>query len=277
MNNQVTPIQRNLRFKLPVDRVRSWHKKAGMHGSQFMNTMSLFFPEGERFFIQSVRNFRNEITDLQLQKAVKAFIGQEAMHGREHEEYNKAMVESGFAVDRMEAQVTRLLNTIKRTSSNEFQLAVTIALEHLTAILADVLLKNPDFFEGSDPNFTALWQWHALEETEHKAVAFDVFQEVMNKSLGAYLLRTSALVLATGLFFSLVYFYYFNLLKTDGEHTNVRGIWRSFQFQWLKPGLLRLAIPAWLDYFKPGFHPWQHDNREFLTLIDELEARVASF
>lgn len=133
MDMLVTPIQRNLKFHLPKNTVSQWNS-AGVHVSQFFNTMSLFFPEGERFFINSVRHYRDRIMEPELLAAVRAFIGQEAMHGREHDEYNQAMINAGFPVDKMEAQVTSLLNLIRENSPPAFQLAITIALEHLTAI-----------------------------------------------------------------------------------------------------------------------------------------------
>jgi hypothetical protein len=276
MDMLVTPIQRNLKFHLPENTVSQWNS-AGVHVSQFFNTMSLFFPEGERFFINSVRHYRDRIIEPELLAAVRAFIGQEAMHGREHDEYNQAMINEGFPVDKMEAQVTTLLNLIRENSPPAFQLAITIALEHLTAILADTLLANPELLDKSDPNFTALWTWHALEETEHKAVAYDVFEKVIGTSVQSYLLRTGTLVLATSIFFALCYTYYYQILRTSNEHRNLRGWWQAFKFQWLKPGAMRKAIPAWLDYFRPGFHPWDQDNRGYLQQIDVLIEKVNTF
>jgi predicted metal-dependent hydrolase len=276
MNSLVMPIRRNLKFQLPRNKVATWNG-AGLHVSQFLNTMSLFFPEGERFFIQSVRNYRDQITDPAMKEAVTAFIGQEAMHGREHTEYNDCMVEAGFPVDKMEKQVTRLLAFFQKNTPKAFQLAGTIALEHLTAILANSLLQHPELLKDSDPHFTALWQWHALEETEHKAVAFDVYRTVMGKNIGAYALRTSTLVFATSIFFAICYTYYFQIIKKSNEHKNMKGWWTAFKHQWLKPGVLRASVPAWLDYFKPGFHPWDHNNRHFLEQVDELVARVDAF
>ncbi|MGB1580403.1 MAG: metal-dependent hydrolase, partial [Nevskiales bacterium] len=102
------PIRRDLSFDLPAEKMTSWHPD-GKHMSHFMNTLSIFFPVGERFFIDSVRYYRDKgiITDERLKKAITAFIGQEAMHGREHEEYNQAYADAGFEVKEMEAVVTR--------------------------------------------------------------------------------------------------------------------------------------------------------------------------
>lgn len=276
MNAFITPLTRNLKFNLPKSKIADWHGE-GAHVSQFFNTMSLFFPEGERFFIQSVRYYRGRITDKALQKAVTAFIGQEAMHGREHTEYNEAMVEAGFPVDKMEQQVIQRLNFFKQHTSHSTQLAITIALEHLTAIMADSLLKNPEMLEHSDPHFVALWQWHALEETEHKAVAFDVYRSVMDNTVKSYALRTSTLAWVTLLFFIHCYRFQFQIMKQSNEHRNTSGWMSLLKNQWIKPGVLRKTVPAWLDYFRPGFHPWDHDNAHLLDMIDELTERVSSF
>jgi predicted metal-dependent hydrolase len=164
MKMHIMPVRRNLKFHVPDDTVLNWHDK-GPGISQFFNTLSLFFPEGERFFINSVRKYRDQIDDPELQEAVRNFIGQEAMHGREHEDYNQKMVAAGLPVDKQEAIVTRLLSLISRFLPNAMQLSATVALEHLTAILADVLLREPELIDGSDPQYQKLWHWHALEET----------------------------------------------------------------------------------------------------------------
>ncbi|MBV8063779.1 MAG: metal-dependent hydrolase [Nevskia sp.] len=263
------PIRRDLRFKLPAERISDWNA-GGHHVSQFFNTLSIFFPSGERFFIDSVRNYRERITDPELQKAVTAFIGQEAMHGREHIEYNDALVASGAPADAMERLVISLLNFAKKTLPRPEQLAVTIALEHFTAILADILLREPKLLEGAEPRFAALWRWHALEETEHKAVAYDVYQAVIGKGPGAYVRRCIALAALTVIFWSLVIPFHLIIMIKDGGLLDLKGWWNLVKFHWLKPGALRRIIPAYFDWYKPGFHPWQHDNRRYLAEIDRI-------
>jgi len=263
------PIRRDLKFRLPPERIRDWNPR-GLHVSQFFNTLSIFFPSGERFFIESVRNYRARITDPELQKAVSAFIGQEAMHGREHIEYNDALVASGAPADSMERLVISLLNFAKKVLPKADQLAVTIALEHFTAILADILLREPALLEGAEPRFAALWRWHALEETEHKAVAYDVYEAVIGKGSGAYVRRCIALAALTVIFWSLVIPFHLIIVARDGGLFNLKGWWSLVQFHWLKPGGLRRIIPAYFDYYRPGFHPWQHDNRRFLAEIDRI-------
>jgi predicted metal-dependent hydrolase len=227
---------------------------------------------GERFFIDSVRNYRDQITDPELKKAVTAFIGQEAMHGREHEEYNDFVAQAGIPLYAQEAFVARLLKAVQDYSPQSFQLAATVALEHLTAILGGGLLDLPEILEGADDGYKAIWNWHALEETEHKAVAFDVYQVAIgdDSNLGAYALRSGTLVAATGIFFALMIPYYVHNVRIKGGLTDLKG-WRAVaKHTWGKRGIFRNITKPWFDWFKPGFHPWDHDNSEQLKNFDAL-------
>ncbi len=270
---KILPTRRNLKFNLNPARALTWHQD-GLNVSQFLNTMSLFFPVGERFFIDSVRKYRDVVTDPELKEAVKAFIGQEAMHGREHEVYNEAIASHGVPIEAQEKFVADLLTFVQKHTPDAFQLAGTVALEHLTAILADGLLRLDSIMDGADVDYKTLWNWHALEETEHKAVAFDVFQTAVgtDEKLGVYALRTSALVIATGIFFAIFIPYYLHNVRIKGGLFDLKG-WAAVARQtWGKKGIFRTITPAWFDWFKPGFQPWDHDNSEYL---DQLEERLA--
>ncbi|MDY6920422.1 MAG: metal-dependent hydrolase [Pseudomonadota bacterium] len=272
----ILPVRRNLKFHLPKDRIRDWNG-GGAHWTQFMNTLSLFFPAGERFFIQSIRNYRNEVTDPELKKAVSAFIGQEAFHTREHEEYNEAMVAGGIPIDEMEASVQQLLDFLQRNAPRPLQLAVTVALEHLTAMLADIAMEDDRFIRNSEPHYEALWKWHAMEETEHKGVAFDVYEEVVGKGVGAYALRSTAFILANVIFWSLFYRYYYLVMKSLGEHRNLSGWLQSFRYQFGKRGVFPSLFGDWLSFFKPSFHPWDIDNSHLLDEAEALMQQVDEF
>jgi len=271
----ILPTRRNLRFKLNPSKALTWHQD-GRNVSQFLNTLSLFFPVGERFFIDSVRHYRDVVQDPELKKAVTAFIGQEAMHGREHEEYNGFVNEAGVPIEAQEQLVDNLLKAVQKYTPASFQLAGTVALEHLTAILADGLLSLPEIMEGSDEGYRALWNWHALEETEHKAVAFDVYRLAVggDDQVGAYAMRSFALVFSTSVFFALFLPFYLHNVRVSGGLFDGKG-WRAVARHTLgKKGIFRYTAKAWLDWFKPGFHPWDHDNREFLEQFDELVAHA---
>lgn len=268
------PVRRDLHFSLPAERIASWQGEDGAHIAHFMNTLSLFFPVGERFFIDAVRHYRDRIDDPELQKAVTAFIGQEAMHGREHQAYNEALFAALPVTQGMEHFVARFLRLLQKWAPPHARLSTTIALEHFTAIMADGLLSDPRLLEGADPRFAALWRWHALEETEHKAVAYDVWERVRGRGLGAYLQRSAGLVLATVVFWAIMLPFYLRVLHADGRLTDRRGWGKLVRYLFTEQAFLRKLVRPWADYFRRDFHPWDHDNRHHLAAMPEVAAAL---
>lgn len=266
------PERRDLEFNLDPSIISEWHYAGGPVFTTFLNTLSSILPVGERFFIDAVRAHRDQATDPSLKKAVTAFIGQEAMHGREHDAYNDAFFAKAPAGKQFEDGVTVLLTQITKNMPPAFCLSATIALEHFTALLADSVLGDPRVTAGADPQYAAMWRWHALEETEHKAVAYDLWEVVMGKGVGAYGLRSVGLVLATVIFWGLTIPAFIAALRQEGQLTNLKG-WASFyRITFGEIGMLRRQLGNYLDYFRPSFHPWDHDNRQYLEQIDQLLA-----
>jgi predicted metal-dependent hydrolase len=275
MTIHVDPIRRNVKFGLFQDKVLDWNPD-GLHVTQFFNTLSIFFPAGERFFIQSVRNYRDEITDAKLKEQISAFIGQEGFHTREHEAYNAALVAAGMPLETLDAIVVQTLELVKKLPRS-FQLAVTVALEHLTAVLGDMLLSNEQLLDGADPRYAAIWKWHAIEETEHKAVCFDAYEQVVGRGVNAYAQRTLAFVLANAIFWSLFLPFYAAMLRRSGGLTQIGGWLKLANILAGKPGIMRRVLPDWADFFRPTFHPWMHDNRQFLEKAQALTEQIAAF
>ena len=265
--NAVMPTRRDITFQLPSERVHDWLDR-DTHFTHLMNTFSLVIPVGERFFIDSVRHYREQLTDPVLKKAATAFIGQEAMHGREHDEYNARMIERLPAAAVFERRVTELLAWVQKNTPPTFRLSGTIALEHLTAIMADALLCEKFMADQSEPHYYAQWKWHALEETEHKGVPFDVYEAMAGRGVYAYAERTVGLVIATTVFWGMIIPHYIGFLRDEGKLGDLQG-WRSFwRIGFGQVGFLRRMIKPWFSYFRPGFHPWDHDNSRFLKEID---------
>lgn len=270
--SMLVPVRRDLKFNLDPNIISDWHASGGPVFTTFLNTLSSILPVGERFFIDAVRAHRDQVTDPELKKAVTAFIGQEAMHGREHEEYNDAFFAKVPAGQQFEDVVTILLSRLTENMPAAFCLSATIALEHFTALLADGVLSDERVTIGADPQYAAMWRWHALEETEHKAVAYDVWEVVMGKGVGAYSLRSFGLVLATVIFWGLTIPAFLQALRQEGQLTNFSGWQKFFAFTFGDIGMLRRQIGNYLDYFRPDFHPWDHDNRQYLEQIDQFLA-----
>lgn len=270
------PTRRDLHFNLKPGSVSHWHAK-GPYVTQFANAMSLFFPEGERFFIHTVRHYRDHIHDPELKKAVTAFIGQEAMHGREHDEHNRLLAKAGLPVDELEAQLRAFLNFLRAVLPPSAQLSITIAQEHFTAIMSEIVLTDPRILAGADERLQAMWRWHALEETEHKAVAFDVYETVVGRGVKAYALRNASLVLTTIGFLSLVFYCQMRLLKADKHPRTLRDLRQYLKFMLVAPALLPKLVRPWLGYMRPGFHPWDQENQHLLGEIEHLVSSTKTF
>lgn len=226
--------------------------------THFLNALSLTFPDGERFFVDSVRAFRDRVQDPARQQEISGFIGQEAMHSLEHVTFNKLLENSGYAQEAQSGQTFArdLLALARKRLPKRAQLAATAGLEHITAILAKRLLEDQPLLEQIDPEVRNLWLWHAIEETEHKAVAFDLLQDIDP----SYLLRVQTFLSSTLFLAGYCSRYTWQFLKRDKLHrkpwTLAKGTWRL-----LGPGgFLLPLVPEYLSYLKPGFHPWQTDD-----------------
>jgi len=267
----VMPERRDLHFLPPADRICNWHQ-AGPNVTQFMNALSLFFPAGERMFIDAIRAYRDDIPDPDLRKAAAAFIGQEAMHSREHIEYNLLMDTAGLPASELDAQVWAHIEYVKNNSSKVTPLLMTIALEHFTALMGDTLLRYPQQMGGSQEDYERMWRWHALEEVEHKAVAYDVFEKCVGRGPRAYAMRSAVMLTTTATFWPHVIMFYRRLAAADPACVSAgwRGHMRLANFMLGKPGYLRKLLPDYLAYFKYSFHPWQQNNADLLAEIDEL-------
>ncbi len=250
---------RDLKFPLGGDIPRYWHP-AGAAVTRFFDNLSLFFPDGERFFVEAVKTFRHQVRDPKLADDVRAFIGQEAMHTREHLRYNQRLAQQGIPAAAMEARVGRLLAHARRTTPPLARLAITAALEHFTALMAQMALANERVLHGADPRMAALWRWHALEEGEHKHVAFDVYREVG----GPYWRRVLTMFGATLVFWTKVLEHQMRLMHADGTLFSWRE-WRTLiRFLFVSPGALRGLLRHYLSYYRPNFHPNQLADRELL-------------
>ncbi len=262
-------IVRDPAFDFSAAILCNWHP-AGPQVSLFFAALSAFFPEGEKFFIRSVRYYAESIRDPALRQEVRDFIAQEAMHGREHREYNAALDRLGLPTATIDRFVYKDLCWTERHFSPSASLAVTIALEHFTATMASVLLREPRALGADDSEISRLWRWHAVEESEHKAVAFDVFAEQVPGWRG-YLLRCAIMLLSSVLFCLEAAVVHLWFCHRAGCLWNLRGWAKATSYFWGSPGLFRRILHPWLRYFRPDFHPWQDDNRTAIEHWSRLQ------
>ena len=248
-------IVRKMKFGLRKEKINNWHNNNPFI-SHFYNGMSIMFPVGEKFFIDSVRFYQDKVDDVELKACIKNFFRQEGHHTEAHIRYNALLEETGHNLKKLEHYTVHGAE-IYHKKHPLTQLALVAAFEHFTAILANTFLRDRNlFFKNADPEFTRIWFWHSAEELEHKSVAYDVYLQMG----GGYFRRCYAMYLATFRFFLNLTKSMFHLLKKDRQLFNIKMIITGFFYLFIYPGLLVRLAPEYFKYFLPGFHPWKTDN-----------------
>ena len=245
-----------------------WWLAGNPVATHWHNALSATFPRGEAMFIESVKAHRDGVPP-KLEGEIRAFVKQEINHTREHLVFNNAAIEAGYDLASIDRRLEANL-ALTKDRPPIINLAVTIALEHYTAMMAHDFLANPKHFAGAEPDSAAMWKWHAMEEIEHKGVAYDTFLHATRSwtKWRRWKLKSIMMLLVSGSFLKNRWNDTLELLAQDG----ITGPKVKLQLAWYlvgSPGVLRRVFPAWCSYFLPGFHPWNHDDR---ALIGKTES-----
>lgn len=217
--------------------------------TQVFNALSMTFPVGEQFFIDSLRRVADRVSDPALAADVRAFIGQESIHRKQHGDFNQALAMQGLVnlVERLIAWRARRGQHLGALH----HLAITAAYEHFTAVLGEGLLTHPHWLDGAEPHCRTLWLWHALEELEHQSVALTVY-----RSLGG------------GEAMRLLWYGYASLwFAVEMPLQVLLNLWRdSSLWRWRtwrsagrfllgRDGVLAALAQRWPDYLRRGYAP----------------------
>lgn len=272
-NRQPIVPREKLNFDLNGDIPKYWFGGDPFR-TRFADALSTLFPEGERYFITSVRAFRDHDMSPELAADIRDFIRQEGQHGIVHDTYNNRLRAQGIKVDKIESASKKLIAFGLKYSSAAFNLANTAAAEHLTALMAHSFFARKWVFADADPRMRAMYAWHAIEEVEHKAVAFDVMQKVAKVG---YFYRVLALLQATILNIVVTFSVMNHMFKVDGFSFWQRiKLWTAGLWWLYKPGGVFLpTFGHYCQYFKPGFHPWQHEDEGVYRIWTEAFERTA--
>lgn len=245
--------------------------------TRFFDAMSVLFPEGEKFFIECVRDYRDQVKDPAMQEQIRDFMLQEGQHGMVHTRFNNRLKEQGIEVDRILKEQIGILAAYRRKTPAWFTLSLTAGAEHMTAIMAHSFMERNDVFDDADPRMRAMYVWHGIEEIEHKGVAFDVLTQIGKAN---YFQRVIGLLWETLLFPFHTFVIMNHMLKVDGVKSRgklwAKGLW------WLygPRGLYMRMMPHYLSYYLPGFHPWKYGKlnaaREWLQAFKRSGDPVAA-
>ncbi len=252
-----------------------WWLNGDPIATAWFNALSATFPRGETLFIDSVKAFR-EGAPPQLAAEIRAFVRQEVNHTREHLAFNRAAEAAGYDMSAIDARVERLIADVYARPKVAW-LAVTMALEHFTAMFAHEFLAHPEHFVGAEVEQAELWRWHAVEELEHKGVAYDTWLHATRdwSRWKRWKVKALSMLLITRRFVRNRFIDASELLKQDG----IIGLRAKMALIWYlvgRPGVLRRVFPAWCAYFLPGFHPWNRDDRALIGKYDSAYAAASA-
>ena len=264
----ITP--RDRRFASGEDARRLWHG-GRVEATAIYNALSATFPRGEAFFVESVRAFRDGAPD-KLAEEIKAFTTQEVIHSREHLAFNRRAADSGYDLTKLEEQVLKRL-AVTTSKPPIVSLAATMALEHFTAILAHQLLADASHLAGASREAAELWRWHAVEEIEHKGVAYDTWLHATKHwpRSKRWKVKAKVMLFITRNFVVDRTAGALELMRQDGV-VGLRAWSRLLWYVWVRPGMFRKIAGAWLKFFLPGFHPWNEDDRRLLRAYEAQAA-----
>lgn len=260
---------RNMGFEFE-DTPRHWVADAAVP-TALGNALHLIFPMGERFFVRAVKHFADQLEDPALRAQVKGFYAQEGRHAHEHERVFAWLERQGYDVKPFLRIYKKIAyEIIEKASPPKLRLAVTVALEHYTAIMAEDALQH-GLLDRAHASMRPLLAWHAAEEIEHKAVAFDVLKSVDD----SYAWRMAGMALATALLMGFWTLGTTMLLRQ--EKLGLFEVLRQMRTaRKANPIMTRVFVRGIREYLHRDFHPWQNDNLAVARrVLDEIDRTAA--
>jgi predicted metal-dependent hydrolase len=227
---------------------------------------------GEDLVIETARHHRDLLKDPILRQRVTSLIGQEAIHSKLHNEFNDAIVELGYPVRLYRFLGEQFFDHIFLKFPQPLKLSLMAGIEHFTAVLAEYMMAHEqNFYFSDDAKTRALWMWHMLEESEHKDVAYDVYQTLN----GNYALRISGFFLAYFTILGLIPFAttFVPVLRKPQEMLTAkfwkdakRGVKLVFS---PKDGVFGSTQSRIFDYLRTDFHPNDHDASAYFEYYEK--------
>ncbi|MEO6697876.1 MAG: metal-dependent hydrolase [Paraperlucidibaca sp.] len=273
-------VRKDLDFGLDADDIPRYWMAGDAFRTRVFDAVQSTFPDGERYFISAVRAYRDRITDPVLLQEVKDFTMQEGQHGQVHTRFNERLRRQGINIDAFTRHTREITERRLKDMSAEYNIAMTAALEHFTAMMADLFFAEKEMMAGADPRVRAMFAWHAIEEMEHKAVAYDVMQKVAGVG---YATRVTAMTHASIMFslYSLVSPWF--MLGMDGYSKTERIKLYAKSLGWMlgpRKGMFPRLIPMLASYYRPGFHPNDvptvHNYQAWLQSYEDTQDTIAA-
>jgi len=225
--------------------------------SHFYNGVSLTMPYLEPFLCKTMREAMAQVDDEGLRDDMRGFIGQEAQHYQCHRRLNKVLTNKIPQLVKSEAHIEQSYTRLS-TRSLRRRLAYSAGFECMTNGFTNLIVgRRAELFQNAEPHVTSFWIAHMVEETEHKTVAFDVYQycfgDYWPRAIGVLYGSFGVLHLGLGGMF--------RALRESGDLFSVRGVLGLVKEASKTLGAI---LPYLLRAMKPDYDP-----------RDEPEARWA--
>ena len=229
--------------------------------THFMNAFQFDFPGGEKYIIDSIRVFKKDIQDVELQEDIEELFRQESWHTKVHTEYNSWLEKCGYPIHKMHKP------SDTKVTSDLGNLACTVITEHLTVVISDWITSNPDMIEKMHPHFKEMWQWHMGEESDHRGVSYDVWNTIVNKVIQKHpsFQQTSKKILnralprLTFLIYKNMLLNTITLLRKDGQLYKWKTLkdFLTLMFNPRSGFVIHTLVPT-LNLLRKDFHPWKY-------------------
>jgi predicted metal-dependent hydrolase len=260
---------RHFDFKFDPSELNDRFFQHSILASAYFEALSIFLTFGEDLVIETARYHRDFLTNPVLKARVTALIGQEAIHSKIHEEWNEVLKKNDFPVTFYRFMARNVFDYGLLKLPQPVKLSLMAGIEHFTAVLAQFMMEREDIFDmiTDDDKTKALWQWHMMEESEHKDIAYDVYQTLS----GNYALRMGGFAMATVTIIGLVSLGGVmipfirkpsNFVRPSFWKDAVRSVGLMFS---PKYGVYGSTVGHIMDYIRPDFHPNDHDTSEHLA------------
>ncbi|HRP69015.1 MAG TPA: metal-dependent hydrolase [Turneriella sp.] len=225
--------------------------------THLLNTFTAIFPDAERYFVRWSKKALSNVTDSKIKKDIQGFIGQETMHASQHEKLWAILRTQGYNLEPVLWIVQKFgFGWLENILSDKVNYAAVAGFEHFTAMFGEIYFENPHLMSKMHPEMRRLFEWHAAEEIEHKAVAFDQLQNIDD----SYLLRTSVMNGAVLLLYFVAFGNTFYFMLQDRSLFEPKEWANIYELFFGKHDFARKSFFKFIEYYKPNFHPWENQN-----------------
>lgn len=242
------------------------HTEDNLYISHFFNALSLVAPLTEGLLIRAIRKAQPKLAHPALENDAQAFIGQEAIHTREHRAFNRRLQELGFDVSTTLERMEQDIRATEATKTLQEHLAIVVTGEHAIYSLTRALLISSHQECQQQEAVKALFIWHALEEMEHQSVCDDIYKHLYGKGAEHTLLFYRTLASTGNLLGRMVVTLMRDLLEQSRSPR--KGELREF-IRWLlrTPGMGTIAMKEIIGFFSPSFSHWKRleEDRKLIT------------